>query len=362
MCLFSFVRLKIEPCLILKLNRTVKLKTAIVILNYNTRKLLQQFLPVVLQHSKAAQVIVADNGSTDDSVACMKSEFSEVRLICNNVNGGFAAGYNQCLKQVQASYILLLNSDVLVTENWIEPLQQYLDDHPEVAAVQPKLKDFKKRDKFEFAGASGGFIDYLGFPFCRGRIFDTIEKDNGQYDNEMEVFWATGACMLIRKNVFDTLGGFDEMFFAHMEEIDLCWRIQNAGYKLMVVPQSVVYHVGGGTLSVMSPRKTYLNFRNNLLMLHKNLPGHLLYVILFFKMTLDGVASIKFLFDNGWQHFIAVFKAHIFFYTNFIAIQHKRKQTQSMVKAHNRQNIYKHSIVWMYFIKSKKRFETLPGF
>ena len=335
------------------------MKTAIVILNYNTRTLLQQFLPVVIQHSTSAHVIVADNGSNDDTVAFMKNEFAQVALIVNKVNGGFAAGYNQCLRHVNAEYVLLLNSDVLVTENWIEPLQNYLDINPEVAAVQPKILDYKNQTKFEFAGACGGFIDCLGFPFCRGRIFDSIEADNGQYNQPIEVFWATGACMLIRKKIFDDLGGFDEMFFAHMEEIDLCWRIQNAGYKLMVVPQSVVYHVGGGTLAVTSPRKTYLNFRNNLLMLHKNLPGHLLFSTLFAKMTLDGIASVKFLFSNGWQHFLAVFKAHMFFYSNIFSIQKQRSITQSMVVYNNRKNIYKHSIVWKYYIKRIRCFSKL---
>lgn len=355
MCLFSFVRLKIEPCLILKLNRTVKLKTAIVILNYNTRKLLQQFLPVVLQHSKAAQVIVADNGSTDDSVACMKSEFSEVRLICNNVNGGFAAGYNQCLKQVQASYILLLNSDVLVTENWIEPLQQYLDDHPEVAAVQPKLKDFKKKDKFEFAGASGGFIDYLGFPFCRGRIFDTIEKDNGQYDNEMEVFWATGACMLIRKNVFDTLGGFDEMFFAHMEEIDLCWRLKNKGYKIMYCPDSRVYHVGGGTLSSEHPYKTYLNFRNNLMMLRKNLPLSRSVWIIFIRFWLDLASLVKYGLAGKFKNAAAVSRAHCHFLKSILQSNNPSVDTSNF----NHVGIFHQSIALKHFVSKVKHFGDL---
>lgn len=333
------------------------MKTAVVILNYNTSKLLEHFLPLVIKYTQdAARIIVADNASTDDSVHVMQTKFSNTELIVNKVNGGFAAGYNECLRHVNAEYIMLLNSDVEVTENWLQPLESVLDLNAEVAAVQPKLRAFHNKSAFEFAGASGGFIDKFGFPFCRGRIFDTIEDDNGQYDNLTEVFWATGACMLIRKSVFDNLGGFDEDFFAHMEEIDLCWRIQNAGYKLMVQPASVVFHVGGGTLSALSARKTYFNFRNNLMMLHKNLPQSKLYSTLFLKMILDGLAAFKFLISNGTQHFLAVLNAHIYFYKHFKRRQIIRHQTQKKVKLNYTKNILNISIVWSYYVSKKKKF------
>ncbi len=333
------------------------MKTAVVILNFNTSKLLEHFMPIVLKHTQAyARIIVADNDSKDDSVQVMKTQFSEVELIVNKVNGGFAAGYNDCLKHVNAEYVMLLNSDVEVTENWLQPLEALLDANPDVAAVQPKLRAFHNKAAFEFAGACGGYIDKYGFPFCRGRIFDTIEDDNGQYDTAVEVFWATGACMLIRKSVFDELGGFDEDFFAHMEEIDLCWRIQNAGYKLMVQPASLVYHVGGGTLSALSARKTYFNFRNNLMMLHKNLPANKLYSTLFLKMILDGLAAFKFLVSNGFQHFLAVLNAHLYFYKHFKRRQLVRHKTQKQIKINYTKNIYSKSLVWTYFVAKKKKF------
>ncbi len=289
------------------------MKTAVVILNYNTEHLLRKLLPDVIQKSEhIARVIVADNASTDNSVNVIREILGNDGLLVNAVNGGFAKGYNDCLKLVNAEYLLLLNSDVEVTDRWIEPLIAILDADETVAAVQPKIKSYNSRNQFEFAGACGGYIDKYGFPFCRGRIFDSIEDDNGQYNTAREVFWTTGACMLIRKKIFDELGGFDEDYFAHMEEVDLCWRIQNAGFRLIAEPASVVYHIGGGTLDASSPRKTYLNFRNNLLMLHKNLASSKLFYILFIKMILDGIAALRFLILNGPPHFMAVFNAHIF--------------------------------------------------
>lgn len=336
------------------------MKTAVVILNYNTRKLLEQFLPIVLSKTENdARVVVVDNASSDDSVAMMQSKFSAVDLIVNKVNGGFAGGYNDCLKHIHADYILLLNSDVEVTDNWIKPLETILDNDKTVAAVQPKIRSYQNKTMFEFAGACGGYIDKFGFPFCRGRLFDTLETDTGQYDNATEIFWATGACMLIRKNIFDELGGFDEDFFAHMEEIDLCWRIQNAGYRLVVEPASVVYHVGGGTLSVLSPRKTYYNFRNNLMMLHKNLPQQKLYSTLFIKLVLDGIAAIKFLFSNGFGHFKAVFNAHMYFYKHYNRRKHIRQQAQKQAIRYHEKNIHSKSIVWEYFITGKKKYNEL---
>ncbi|MEO8147859.1 MAG: glycosyltransferase family 2 protein [Bacteroidia bacterium] len=338
------------------------MKTAVVILNYNTRKLLDELLPIVIAHSQhAARIIVADNCSPDDSVQLIKTKYPQVELIVNESNGGFAKGYNDCLKYVNAEYILLLNSDVEVTENWIEPLINILDNDSTVAGVQPKIKAYQNKKNFEFAGASGGFIDKYGFPFCRGRIFDSLETDNGQYNDSREVFWTTGACMLIRKKIFDEHRGFDEDFFAHMEEIDLCWRIQNAGYRLMVEPASIVYHIGGGTLDAASPQKTFYNFRNNLLMLHKNLPSSKLYYILFIKLILDGIAALRFLAINGVPHFMAVFNAHIYFYNNLKHRNQIRKSAQEKAVRYYEKNIYKGSLVVQYFLMKRKIFSELKN-
>ena len=249
-------------------------KISIVILNWNGEEMLRAFLPSVLVCSSGrdVEVCVADNGSTDASCAMLEEEFPIVRLIRLDENYGFAEGYNRALSQIDAEYVILLNSDVEVTPDWLQPLTEFMDNHPEVAACQPKIMSYKKRDTFEYAGAAGGFIDKLGYPFCRGRIFDVVEKDEGQYDTPLPVFWATGAALMIRLDVYKQVGGLDGRFFAHMEEIDLCWRLRSRGYGIYCIPQSEVYHVGGATLKKENPRKTFLNFRNNLLMLYKNLP------------------------------------------------------------------------------------------
>jgi len=293
-------------------------KTAIVILNWNGKNFLKMFLPSVLLHSQAyAEVIVADNASTDGSVDFLKEAFPQVRIIQNNQNGGFAQGYNDALKQVEAEYFILLNSDIEITENWIQPVIALMDSDPQIAACQPVIRSYHHREKFEYAGAAGGFIDAYGYPFCRGRIFQYLEEDHGQYDNPVEVFWATGACMFVRADVFEKFGGFDVDFFAHMEEIDFCWRVKHEGYKIMVCPQSKVFHIGGGTLPKQSSFKTYLNMRNNISMLYKNLPSERLLPVFAARLILDGVAAFKFLVDGGFDDFWAVVRAHMSFYRRY---------------------------------------------
>ena len=262
-------------------------RTKIVILNWNGRKHLERFLPILVENTPEVGIVIADNGSTDDSLIFIKDRFPQIEIITMERNFGFAEGYNRALKQVEADYFLLLNSDVEVPAGWIVPLIETLDTHPEVAAVSPKIRSFAEPERFEYAGAAGGFIDCLGYPFCRGRILDSIETDEGQHDDAREVFWASGACMLVRSEVFRLLDGFDADFFAHMEEIDFCWRAQLAGYKIRVEPRSMVFHVGGGTLPNDNPQKIYLNFRNNLCMLFKNLSPYTFWPVLFTRMLLD---------------------------------------------------------------------------
>ncbi len=336
------------------------MKTAIVILNYNTVELLEKFLPKVIATSATfADIIVADNASKDGSAEYVKKNFPNVQVLTSTVNYGFAGGYNYFLQQTNYEFVLLLNTDVEVTDNWLQPMLNKMESDESIAAIQPKIKYYHDKEAFEFAGAAGGYIDYLGFPFCRGRVFETMENDNHQYDDSCEIFWATGACMLVRKKVFDELGGFDPDFFAHMEEIDLCWRMQNAGYKIYYEGSSTVYHMGGGTLSTGNPRKTHLNFRNNLLMLHKNLPKKSLNRILLFKMVLDGVAAMMFLFRNGIPHFMAVVNAHMYFYKNIENRKAIRAKTQAQIKLHNTNNIFQKSVVMQYYIGGKKLFSKL---
>jgi len=284
-------------------------KVAVVILNYNGRDHLLHFLPTLIAHSSDAEVIVADNCSTDDSLAVLQ-QFPSVRTILLDQNHGYAGGYNEALKQVTADYYLLVNSDVEVSPNWIAPLSHFLDENKDYAAVQPKILDFNQKDYFEYAGAAGGFIDLLGYPYCRGRIFNTLEQDTGQYNSNVDIFWASGACFMIRSEVFKQVGGFDADFFAHMEEIDLCWRVKSLGLKIAFVPNSVVYHVGGGTLNKTSSRKTYLNFRNGISLLIKNLPIPMLLVALPVRLILDWMAAFLFWKNESFSHFAAVFKAH----------------------------------------------------
>jgi GT2 family glycosyltransferase len=331
-------------------------RVAVVILNWNGRAFLRQFLPGVIRNSAhLADIVVIDNASTDDSLICLRENFPEVRVICNDTNLGFAGGYNRGLEEVENEYYILLNSDIEVTEAWIEPLLKFMDDHPGVAACQPKILSWHQPEYFEYAGASGGFIDKWGYPFCRGRLFQIIEKDLGQYDDPARIFWATGACMFVRKEVFHRVGGFDVDFFAHMEEIDLCWRFQHLGYEIAVVPASRVYHIGGGTLPKQSWRKTYLNMRNNGLMLIKNLPRRRLPVVLGARLFLDLAAALKFLADGGFRNFFAVFRAHASIFRQFALTLRKRRY----IKPRNDAFIYRGSIVWAYFVAGKRYFSEL---
>ena len=331
-------------------------KVAVVILNYNGRKFLEKFLPIVIEHSSdVAEVIIADNASTDDSVAFMKSNFPDIRLIINNSNGGFSTGYNLALRQIEAEYYCLLNSDIEVTPHWIEPVIKLMDDDATIAACQPKILSYNDKKKFEYAGAGGGFIDKYGYPFCRGRVFQHLEDDNGQYDDIKEVFWATGACMFVRADAYHTFGGLDDSFFAHMEEIDFCWRVKNMGYKVMYCPQSKVYHIGGGTLPKSSAKKTYLNFRNNLSLLMKNLPSEAVLGTILYRIILDWVAGLKFLVDGSFADFWAVTRAHLSFYRHLPALRKKRK---NLSHRHVSQ-IYKKNIVFKHFLEHKKLYTEL---
>nr|AUN37941.1 glycosyltransferase [uncultured bacterium] len=303
-------------------------KIAVVILNWNGIKLLEQFLPSVIQYSPEATVYVADNASTDDSIAFVKTNFPTVKIVKNQTNKGFSGGYNDALQHIDAEIYALVNSDIEVTENWLKPILETFETEPKTAIVQPKILDFKKKDYFEYAGAGGGFIDKYGYPFCRGRIFDTLEKDNGQYNDKTEIFWASGACFFIRSSIYKELKGFDEDFFAHQEEIDLCWRTINKGYKIMYNSESVVYHVGGATLDQANPKKTYLNFRNSLLMLTKNLPQNAIFKILILRLFLDGAAGIKFIFSGQFVHCWAIVRAHFSFYALFVKNYKKRENNQ----------------------------------
>ena len=331
-------------------------KTAIVILNWNGKNFLNKFLPSVILYSAGyADVIVADNASTDDSIAFLKENFPQIRIIQNASNGGFAKGYNDALAQVDAEYYILLNSDIEVTENWIAPVIELLDNNPEVIACQPAIRSYHSPAEFEYAGAAGGFIDSFGYPFCRGRIFQNLEEDLGQYNEPIEIFWATGACMFVKAAKFHELGGFDADFFAHMEEIDFCWRAKHAGYKIMVCPQSKVFHVGGGTLPKQSSFKTYLNMRNNISMLYKNLPSKQLVPVFLTRFVLDGVAAFKFLADGGFADFWAVVRAHMSFYRRFNDHRKKRKLIiHSEVSC-----IYKGNIALDHFIRGKKKYSEL---
>jgi GT2 family glycosyltransferase len=331
-------------------------RIAVVILNWNGRKYLEKFLPVLIANTDGqAEIIVADNASTDDSVKFLKQNFPTVGLILNPVNEGFAGGYNTALKQVEADYYILLNSDIEVTANWIMPVVRLMEKDPLIAACQPKIRSYHEPEKFEYAGAAGGMMDKNGYPFCRGRIFQHIETDHGQYDDAVEVFWATGACMFVKARIFHELGGLDEDFFAHMEEIDFCWRLQNNGYKVMYCPDSTVYHIGGGTLPKISWRKTYYNFRNNFILLYKNLPSDRLAKVFLKRLVLDGIAAMRFLFTAGFKDFFAVLKAHFSFYGT---LNHTRKKRR-ILKHLPLRNVYSRNIVFEHFLRGKKKFSDL---
>ena len=326
------------------------MKVAVVILNYNGAKLLKQFLPSVLQHSTEATIFVADNNSTDDSIDVVKTHFPSVQIIQNQDNYGFAKGYNEALKNLNFDIYALVNSDVAVTENWLQPILEKFKNEPKTGIIQPKILDFKNKAYFEYAGAAGGYIDQYGYPFCRGRIFDTIEKDHLQYEEETEIFWASGACFFIRSEVYHTLQGFDDDFFAHQEEIDLCWRAINRGYQIQYTSKSTIYHVGGATLQQGNPKKTYLNFRNSLLMLVKNLPKSRLLPILFLRLCLDGLAGIQFLFKGKPMHTFAILKAHFSFYYLLPRFYKKREAEQTKMYFKTK------SIVYFYYIQKRTIF------
>jgi GT2 family glycosyltransferase len=334
------------------------MRIAVVILNWNGRHFLERFLPGVIESCREiAEVIVADNASADDSVEFLRSRFAQVRLIVNSENLGFAEGYNVALQQIKAQYYVLLNSDIEVPENWLKPLLALMDSDQSIAACQPKILSFDNKNVFEYAGAGGGFIDRYGYPFCRGRIFQSIESDHGQYDDIQEVFWATGACMFIRADLYHNVGGFDKDFFAHMEEIDICWRLKQLGYKIMYCGQSKVYHIGGGTLDKSSPHKTYLNIRNNNIMLYKNLPASQLYSVFFVRFFLDVLAAIKFLFDGGFRHFLAVTRAHLGFYYKYKISKRKRR----MIQHRHVSMVYQGNIALDHYAKRIKKFGELDA-
>ena len=336
---------------------TQKIKIAVVVLNWNGKSWLEKFLPTLINHSKEATVFVADNASTDESVSFVKDNFPTVKIIVNASNGGYAKGYNDVLKQIDAEYFVLINSDIEVTAGWLSPIIALMDNDKQIAACQPKMLDYYNNTKFEYAGASGGFIDNLGYPFCRGRIFDSVEEDKGQYNDAIEVFWATGACLFVRAVHYNEVGGLDEDFFAHQEEIDMCWRLKNKGYKIMVEPKSVVYHVGGGTLNAGSPFKTHLNFRNNLFMLFKNLPTSSLFTTIPARLVLDGVAAFTFLNkEKGLQHVLAIAKAHFAFY---FAIPRLMAKRQKINQKNNLAGKVNYSILFKNKIKGIKRFFDL---
>jgi GT2 family glycosyltransferase len=330
---------------------------AIIILNWNGKHFLEQYLPSVTSCSENARIILADNASTDASVQFVQDNYPQIEIIINDKNRGFAGGYNEALKQIDSKYYLLLNSDIEVTPNWLNPLYEAIQNES-IAGCQPKVLSFQKKSMFEHAGASGGYLDKDYFPFCRGRIFDRFEHDEGQYDGQTEIFWATGAALLIKSDIFHEVGGFDEAFFAHMEEIDLCWRIKKKGFKFLVCPQSSIYHVGGGTLPYLSPRKTYLNFRNSLFMIVKNHDG-ILFPKLFWRMTLDGIAGIRFLVRFEWTHLAAVFNAHVAMYKRLPTLLKQRKTIKGNSLKFDPSGIYSGSILWARYFKGVTKFTQL---
>lgn len=338
------------------------MKTSVVILNWNGAEMLRRFLPSVIAYSQGegVEICVADNASSDNSCEVIEREFPEVRLIRLSENYGFAEGYNRALQQIDAEYVVLLNSDVEVTSGWLEPMTDYLDKHPQVAACQPKLLSFQEKSCFEYAGAAGGFIDKYGYPFCRGRIFDVIESDHGQYDDIIPVFWATGAALLIRLQVYREVGGLDGRFFAHMEEIDLCWRLRSRGYGIVCLPFSRVYHVGGATLKKENPRKTLLNFRNNLIMLYKNLPENELYRVMRVRLFLDYLAAFVFLLKGDKNNSLAVLRARKEYMSMrflFKAERDENLRSASLVSIPER---FEKSILWWAKVRRCKFFSDLP--
>ena len=334
---------------------------SIVILNWNGKKFLQKFLPRLVLYSDlpGAEIVIVDNGSADGSVAYLETEWPEIRVIILHKNYGFTGGYNRALEQLDSTYFLLLNSDIEVTPGWLEPMLDQMRQGDRVAACTPKIKDYNKQSHFEYAGAAGGYLDKYGYPFCRGRIFDHLEEDRGQFDNATEVFWGSGACLLVRADLYTQIGGLDDRFFAHMEEIDLCWRLKRMGYRIYFVPGSTIYHVGGGTLERGDPLKTFLNFRNNLLLLYKNLPVRKRWRTILMRMLLDGISAFRFLLQGEVKDFWAVFRAHVDFYRIKNAYGKSTHQNNLQKNDDIVSGIYPGSIVADFFLKGKKRFEQL---
>ena len=332
-------------------------KLAVVILNFNTKDFLASFIPGVLEQLiPGSELIVVDNASTDGSADWVSKEYPELRLIRLERNFGYAGGYNRAIKEIQSDYILLLNSDVEVSSNWIEPLMDRIQQDSQIAAVQPKILSQQKPELFEYAGAAGGLLDKWGYPFCLGRIFDEVELDHGQYDKARPIFWASGAAILLRRELFTKAAGFDEEFFAHMEEIDLCWRLQHMGYEIWSEPRSVVYHVGGGTLANGSAFKYYLNYRNNLAMLTKNLHTPFWFVLIFWKMILDGLSAINFAFAGRWFVLKQVLRAHGHYWKR-LGYWIKRRRDQERLPIDKQ--LYQKSVVWQYFGLRKRKFSEL---
>ena len=334
-------------------NQVSNKAVAVIILNWNGEAMLRRFLPSVLKHTPEwiADVIVADNGSTDGSLELLKEQFPSVTVIKLSKNYGFAEGYNRAIGTVNNPYVVLLNSDIAVSDDWLSPMFNYMNEHPGCGACQPKIRALNNPDMFEYAGASGGFLDKNGFPYCRGRLFDTVEEDRGQYDEPIPVFWASGAALMVRRDIYMEVGGLDADFFAHMEEIDLCWRIKLAGYDVMAIPSGKVYHLGGGTLSAANPRKTYLNYRNNLLLLHKNLPDSCRSKRLFIRRLYDSVAWLKFVMAFDFKNAKAILRAHRDFKS--MRVKYRRHPEVNLLPA-------KLNVIKEYFLKRKRLFNSLP--
>ena len=336
---------------------TQEIKTAVVVLNWNGINWLKKFLPILIEKSKGANIYIADNASTDNSVDYVNNNFPNVKVLKNFSNEGYAKGYNDSLETLKEEFFVLINSDIEVTDNWIKPIINLMEANSDIAACQPKILSFHDRNKFEYAGACGGFIDTLGYPFCRGRIFSDLEDDNNQYNDITEVFWASGACLFVRAKHFKEVNGFDNDFFAHQEEIDLCWRLKNKGYKIMVNPNSAVFHVGAGTLNTSSPFKTYLNFRNNLFMLYKNLSVLKLIITILFRLILDGIAALSFAKkENGLGHVFSILRAHLVFYISIPLLSLKRKKIDQKKNLTGQKRF---SILFKYYFLGIKKFSDL---
>ena len=336
---------------------TQEINTAVVVLNWNGINWLKKFLPILIEKSKGANIYIADNASTDNSVEYVNNNFPNVKVLKNFSNEGYAKGYNDALETLKEEFFVLINSDIEVTDNWIKPIINLMEANSDIAACQPKILSFHDRNKFEYAGACGGFIDTLGYPFCRGRIFSDLEDDNNQYNDITEVFWASGACLFVRAKYFKEVNGFDNDFFAHQEEIDLCWRLKNKGYKIMVNPNSAVFHVGAGTLNTSSPLKTYLNFRNNLFMLYKNLSVLKLIITILFRLPLDGIAALSFAKkENGLGHVFSILRAHLVFYVSIPLLSLKRKKIDQKKNLTGQKRF---SILFKYYFLGIKKFSDL---